>query len=155
MTTTPHLADDETYVDGRSTERARELLTLAADAGREGEVITTSHGYIVPTAILPGDFAGETLTQASRPAVETEPGTDTDPAKVWNVGGAPETETPAAAEGAEEEPADEFDPSKATVEEVQEYLDGADDTERERVLAAEKDGKARKTVLSYDPEGAK
>jgi hypothetical protein len=46
----------------------------------------------------------------------------------------------------------EFDPSEHTVEEVKEYLDGADDAERERVLSAEADGKARKSLLP-DEEG--
>jgi hypothetical protein len=63
----------------------------------------------------------------------------------------------AAAEG-EAAPADEeqdngdnvtaFDPSKATVAEVEEYLAGADDDERARVIAAEKESdKPRKGVL--------
>lgn len=41
----------------------------------------------------------------------------------------------------------EFDPSAATVDEVKEYLDGADDEERARVIAAEESGKARKSIL--------
>jgi trigger factor len=39
-----------------------------------------------------------------------------------------------------------FDPADHNVEEVQIYLDDANDAERERVLAAEKDGKNRKTL---------
>lgn len=39
-----------------------------------------------------------------------------------------------------------FDPAEHTVAEVNDYLANADDTERERVLAAERDGKARATV---------
>lgn len=56
-------------------------------------------------------------------------------------GGQPETvvETPTAVEV--------FDPSGHTVEEVNTYLAGVDDTERERVLAAERDGQARKGVV--------
>jgi hypothetical protein len=50
------------------------------------------------------------------------------------------------------EPDSLYDPSEHTVEEVKEYLDGADDAERERVLAAEADGKGRKTLLP-DEEG--
>ena len=45
-----------------------------------------------------------------------------------------------------------YDPADHTVDEVKEYLDGADDAERERVLAAEADGKARKGLLP-DEEG--
>jgi hypothetical protein len=54
-----------------------------------------------------------------------------------------------------EEGDDEFDPSEATVVEVKAYLDGADEAERERVLAAETDGKNREGVLSYTPKESK
>jgi hypothetical protein len=154
MTTTPRLAADETYVDGRGSATAQELLKLAKAAGKEGSVRTTSHGYIVPTDILPEDYEGTTLTEESRPAVHTEPGTDPDVANVYNVGQAPEFDTFAQTE----EAAEEFDPSKASIDEVKEYLAGADDTERERVLAAEADGKKRKGVLELSattPEGDK
>ena len=149
MTITPRLAADETYVDGRSSKRAAELLGYAKDSG--ATVRTTSHGYIVPTDILPDDFDGETLTEESRPAVHTEPGTDPDAANVYNVGQAPAHDTFAQAE----EPAEEFDPSKATVDEVIAYLDGADEAEVERVLAAEADGKNRKGIAEYTTEGEK
>lgn len=152
MTTTPRLAADETYVDGRSAARAAELLGYAKESG--SRVLTTSHGYIVKTDILPEGFDGDVLTEESRPAVHTEPGTDPDAANVYNVGQAPAHDTFAKAE----EPAKEFDPSKATVDEVLDYLDNADDEEVERVLAAEKAGKKRKGILdefTTDPEGAK
>ena len=50
-----------------------------------------------------------------------------------------------------------FDPAAHNVTEVIEYLDSATDEERERVLAAEQAGEARKGVLAYsapkeDPE---
>jgi len=45
-----------------------------------------------------------------------------------------------------EEKSEEFDPSEHTAAEVQEYLDENPD-DRDRVLAAEKDGKARKGIL--------
>lgn len=57
-----------------------------------------------------------------------------------------------ADKNAAEARADLFDPSEHTVEEVKDYLDGADEDERERVLAAEADGKGRKTLLP-DEEG--
>lgn len=44
----------------------------------------------------------------------------------------------------------EYNPSNATVDQVNEYLAKADDTERVRVLAAEAAGKARKGILSPD-----
>lgn len=149
MTTTPRLAADETYVDGRSAKRAAELLGYAKESG--ASVRTTSHGYIVPTEILPEGFDADTLTEESRPAVHTEPGTDPDAANVYNVGQAPAHDTFAK----QEEPAEEFDPSKATVDEVIAYLDGADDAEVERVLAAEADGKNRKGIAEYTTEGEK
>ncbi|NUR28505.1 MAG: hypothetical protein HOV76_32385 [Hamadaea sp.] len=46
--------------------------------------------------------------------------------------------------------ADSFDPGQHTVEEVAAYLTEADDAERERVLTAERDGKARKSLLDQD-----
>jgi trigger factor len=94
------LRDDQTFVEGRSAEKASELLEAAAKLGLEREVYTTTGGYIVPTEILG----------------EAEAGT-------------------------------EFDPSEATVEEVLEYLDGADAEETKRVLAAEAAGKARKGII--------
>lgn len=44
-----------------------------------------------------------------------------------------------------------FDPSEHTVADVTAHLSDADDAERERVLAIERDGKARSGVLGYDP----
>lgn len=49
-------------------------------------------------------------------------------------------------------PADLFNPNDHTVAEVKEYLDGADDAERQRVLAVEAEGQKRKTLLP-DEEG--
>ena len=116
------LADDETFVEGRSREKAAELLALAEKAGLKGSVRTTYNGYIVPSAILKS-------AEGKHAAAETS--------------------DPAAGEGtAEENVAKQFDVAEATVEEVQEYLAGADATERERVLAAEAAReKPRKGVL--------
>ena len=46
--------------------------------------------------------------------------------------------------------AEPFDPGEHTAPEVIEYLRTADEDERERVLAAERDGKKRSTVLGAD-----
>lgn len=49
----------------------------------------------------------------------------------------------------------QFDPNDATVEEVQAKLAKANDSERDRILAAERNGKARKTILEeygIDPD---
>lgn len=137
----PTLADGESFVEGRSTEKAKELLELAGE-DRQGEVFTTSYGYIVPSAILPAGY--DAVTNKDTAAVITQPGTATN--------------AEAAAADADENPeGSEFDPSTATVDEVKEYLDGADDTERERVLAAEAEGKGRKGILDLaaTPEGDK
>jgi len=48
--------------------------------------------------------------------------------------------------------ADAYNPDEHTVTEVNDYLKDADDTERERVLAAERDGQARKGILGDEPE---
>jgi hypothetical protein len=44
-----------------------------------------------------------------------------------------------------------YNPEVATVEQVGAYLAQADDAERERVKAVERDGKARKGVLEWEP----
>lgn len=66
-------------------------------------------------------------------------------------GEAKDSEAPAE----EAQEVEAFDPTEHNVEEVKAHLDGADEEERTRVLAAEQDGKARSSVLSYIPEGAK
>lgn len=53
---------------------------------------------------------------------------------------------------AEVESGDAFDPGEHTVEEVQEYLENATDEERERVLAAEAEGKARKSLAADEDD---
>lgn len=58
----------------------------------------------------------------------------------------------------EEQPAPEsgpeapvqFDPNEHTVAEIQEHLASADEAEKERVLAAEADGQARKTLVGTE-----
>lgn len=44
------------------------------------------------------------------------------------------------------EPAGRFDPAEHTVAQVNDYLADVDETERDRVLAAEKAGKARTSI---------
>lgn len=107
----PVLADGESFVHGRSIEKARELLEAAEAAGHpHGSVRTASHGYIVPSDLV-AHKAGRRVRA------------DGDAGK-------------------------EFDPSAATVDEVREYLEGTDDEEFARVIAAEKASeKPRKGVL--------
>lgn len=142
----PRLAECEAFVAGRGAEKAAELLALAEAAGLAGQVKTTSHGYIVPASILAeAEPEDETPETPETPAAEP----DADP------------EADAAAADAQEtgdEKVEQFDPTAATIAEVKDYLDGADDTERERVLSAETaSAKPRKGVLDLAaaPEGAK
>lgn len=232
MAVNPHLEDGQSFVEGRSEERARELIEAADAAGIDrSEIYTTSDGYIVPDE-LAGDYDAKKASDF--PAVPTEPGTTTDPKEATNVGGTEQdpdeqvrraneaaerqasfepdeptdkeavgdydentepnhdTETPTVSEGgvrvtdedAQESPADgtvrtandarreadetptpvdeadeeegeeQFDPSKHTVDEVWEHLESANDAERQRVLAAEREGKDRKAFHS-ETEGDK
>lgn len=61
-------------------------------------------------------------------------------------------EWPASVWAEVEVPRKVFNPADHTVSEVNKYLDRADDDERARVLAAERDGQARKGILG-DNEG--
>lgn len=132
MSIAPKLADGESFVPGRSTKQARELIEAAEAAGIDAaRIITVSHGYVVPSELLE--------VEADEADTDEVPADEAD-----------------EADGEEgEEPADEFDPSEANVAEVKAYLDGADDNERERVLAAEANGKNRSGVLSYTSEESK
>lgn len=56
--------------------------------------------------------------------------------------------TTGTGDGPEREGGGGFDPSEHTVEEVQAHLENANDAERDRVLAAEKQGKKRTTLLA-------
>lgn len=104
----PTLNDGEAYVDGRSEAKARELHDLAAKAGIDwARVSTTSHGYIVPAELLDAE-PDEAEAEAD---ADADADTDANP--------------------------DEYDPTEHTVAEVKEYLEDADDAERQRVLDAE------------------
>lgn len=75
--------------------------------------------------------------------------------KVQPPSGQPVTEAPEQPVPSTEESVTEpaptdggaFDPSEHTAAEVQAYLETADDAERERVLGAERSGKARKGIV--------
>lgn len=164
---TLNLADGESFVKGRSAEKAGELLGFAGKE-RTAEVRTTTGGYIVPSDILPEGY--EAITNADLPAVRTEPGTSTNVDEVYNKGGeakrfepnyivgyaasashvSRETEDAEAQALADEQAREEapaFDPAEHTISEVEAYLEEAEDDERARVFAAEEAGKQRKGVL--------
>lgn len=147
MGTTLHLADGEEFILGRSREKATELVELAAAAGLKGSVKTTYNGYIVPSVIFDAaateadaDEDSETDTDPDKAVDETA----TDPAKAdEDVDADANTD-----EDADDTKAVQFDPTAATIAEVTEYLDGADDDERARVIAAESaSAKPRRGVL--------
>lgn len=146
-----HIADDETFVEGRSKEKAAELLELAKESGQQRRVRTTTNGYIVPTSILDGGGKhaaedGETEEQkAEREQAEADEAARKEQEEADRL----------AAEAAAANATAVFDPAEHDVDEVTAYLAEADDDERSRVLAAEKDGKARKTVLASENKGDK
>lgn len=107
MGTTLNLAEDESFVEGRSQETAERLVKLAKAAGLKGSVKTTYDGYIVPTSIL-------------EDSSEEQP-----------------EEQPEEQEQDENPDGKEFDPTEATVAEVKDYLANADEAERARVITAE------------------
>lgn len=123
--------EGETFVAGRSATTARELVLKANAAGKTGSVRTTSHGYIVPTDILDAEI----------PSEEDQAPADTDSDNEDVAGNKDEGENTGDGDGL-------FDPADHKIEEVQAYLADADEAERDRVLAAERDGKARVTILN-------
>lgn len=144
-----HIEDGDTFVEGRSPKKAKELLDKAKAAGESSSAVrTTTFGYIVPKSILDGEAkadaddggddnladAGPDSTDDSETQIE-EQNTEGDTAQG--------DEADATGDGDEQ-----YDPADHNADEVIEYLDTASAEERERVLAAEKDGKARKSVLS-------
>lgn len=99
---------DTTFVEGRSAEKARELLKKAEEAGLPtSSVRTTSTGYLVPTEIVDGVKVAEEPDRIS----------------------------------------DDYDPAYHSVDEVEAYLASTNEVERERVLEAERNGKARKSLV--------
>jgi hypothetical protein len=174
-----HLEDNEAYIEGRSAQKAKELLEKAESAGIDSNQIkTTSFGYIVPKELAEGEdrvLTAEKIEEEDRKVAEGEPREDAvestateegspsseptpDTAPLAGSGdessGEDAVEAPPAAvgdavpgESPAQEEAGEYDPSQHSVDEVQDYLASADDAERDRVLAAERDGKARKTIL--------
>ena len=133
-----------TFVEGRSADTARELLEAAEAAGVAGQVYTTSFGYLVPDAAL-DDKAKAKSEEESDAAAEAEAAAAAEA----------EAEAKAAADAEKAaEGAKQYDPTGAKVEEVLEYLAGADEEERTRVIAAEAAGKNRVTITEYTAEGA-
>lgn len=123
------MRSDETLVEGRSPENAQRLLEAAAKAGLHPSVVrTTLRGYIVPSSLV-----GEPVVEEPEESPEEEP-----------------------VEHSTGEPEEQYDPSQHNVDEVEAHLATVDASERERILAAEAAGKARKSLLALiDSEGEK
>lgn len=144
MGTTRTLADGEAFVQGRSQATAAKLVSAAAEADLKGSVKTTYDGYIAPVEVVEAAGFGDFSTVSSTPENPADH-SDEPPVKQADAENVDE-QTDETPEG--EEPAREFDPTAATVDEVKEYLAGADDEERARVLEAEAtSAKPRKGVL--------
>lgn len=154
MSIAPKLADGESFVAGRSTKQARELIEAAEAAGIDvTRVVTVSHGYVVPSELLEA-VAAEADTADVEDA-DADADADADEADTDADADADEADAEADESEEVEEDVNQFDPSEANVVEVKAYLDGADEDERERVLAAEATGKNRSGVLSYTSEESK
>ena len=126
-----HIPEGYVHIDGRSQVTAQELLKLSEEAGHKHDVATTSNGYIVRKDVAEAF--------SSSPAKEAEE----------------KAEEPVEEQVEEDNgSADLFDPADHTVAEVNEYLANATEEERTRVLSAEKDGKARASLVENE-EGAK
>lgn len=131
------LEKGQKFIEGRSQETAARLVNAAKELGRIAEVITTSRGYIVPKEVAAAADEADGAQEQTEAQAETQ---------------TTESETHGSMQG--DGNADLFDPTKHTVAEVKEYLDGANDEERTRVLEAEAAGDARATLVGKN-EGAK
>lgn len=141
---------------GRSREKAAALLEVAAELGLEGQVATTTDGYIVSDEVLKGYEEAIENAQADAQAdvkAQADAVADADAEKRKAEDAALSAKAEEVAKQAEI-PEAPFDPSTHNVAEVQAYLEGADQAERDRVYAAELTGKAR-TSLVANTEGAK
>lgn len=148
MGTTRTLADGEAFVQGRSQATAKALVQAAADADLKGSVKTTYDGYIAPVEVV--EAAGFTVSTESSVPENPADHSDQPPVKT-DV-----PETPDADDA--DDDAELFDPTSKTIAEVKDYLAGADDVERARVIDAEKASSKPRTgvlELAATPEGDK
>lgn len=113
------MADDETFVEGRTRETAKRLIDKAAELDVDPKrVKATTGGYIAPKSLV-GD--------ADLPRPDSKEGKKR--------------------KGEADEQINEFDPAEHDVKDVQKYLENVNEEERQRVLDAEREGKARKSLL--------
>ena len=136
------LPEGTVHVKGRGVSQAKALIERAAELGIDAsEIVTTSVGYLVPEALVQRTEEGEAKAPAT---LEVDGSID---ASAVNESQDKDQDTPDAN-------LTQFDPSEHTVDEVAEYLEGADEAERERVFAAEKEAsKPRKGILDLQDTG--
>lgn len=145
-----HIPEGYVHVDGRSQVTAQELLKLAEEAGHKYDVATTSNGYIVLKDVADAFSASPAKKAEDKAKAEAQ-------AEADRLAQEAEEKMLASAKKAEEDAQAEanlFDPADHTVTEVNAYLADATEEERVRVLSAEKDGKARASLVENE-EGAK
>lgn len=145
-----HIPEGYVHVDGRSQVTAQELLKLAEEAGHKHDVATTSNGYIVLKDVAEAFGASPAKKAEDKAKAKAQ-------AEADRLAQEAEEKMLASAKKAEEDAQAEanlFDPANHTVAEVNDYLADATEEERDRVLSAEKDGKARASLVENE-EGAK
>lgn len=130
------------YAPGTSPE----ALTVRA---RKGEY-TGSDQVEYPEGAPAFVASNQEFQTAEEKIAEADAGhdADRDPAEAAEAAAdpsQPSSDAQALTEG--DQPGGQFDPNEHTVAEVNDYLADANDAERERVLAAEQDGQARKTLV--------
>lgn len=130
--------------DGAVDPRKGDFLgpTNAGKANPHGPLVVSPevHGS-GPTPIHPGDVHVDDPDAQNKQETALAEATLVDQQDVPTA-----TAEAAQANDAKDAPSS-YDPSAYSVDEVNTYLDGADDDERARVLAAEETGKARKGIL--------
>lgn len=148
-----HIPEGYVHIDGRSQVTAQALLKLAEEAGHKYDVATTTNGYIVRKDVAEAFSSSPAKEAEEKAKAEAQ-------AEADRIAKEAEDKMLAEAEKARLEAeedngsADLFDPADHTVAEVNEYLANATEEERARVISAEKDGKARASLVENE-EGAK
>lgn len=151
-----HIPEGHSLVLGRSRQKAADLLEAAEAKGFKGQVSTTSDGYIVPTEVadaVDGEAAEKRAKEQADAEAQAKADAEAAQAQADAEAKAKEAEGQATTADATAN-AELFDPTDHKVEEVQAYLETADEAERTRVLAVEEAGKKRVSLLD-NTEGAK
>lgn len=115
------LAEGESFIDGRSPKKARELLEKAEKAGLDKSTVrTTSGGYIVPSKLVNGEDASASGDeQADEPSGSPEAGAASDEAAALKADGASaEDQKEADGEGQTESTTEDTDTSQQTETDV-------------------------------------